>query len=192
MVQRFHAARHGLMLCLATLTIGTTACSNRPSTNYDVPTPPPMDEEVPAPRPASAAALSAMPARGRTMPTPPPPAAAPASTLPDFLESWRKAWAGRDVAAYLQHYHPAFQGSASTPEQWRAARQQAIGRAGSIELQLGQPEIRQEGADRAWLSFTQRYRAQNLSDEGIKQLQLRRVAGRWLIEQETFTPNRRK
>ncbi|MPN40470.1 hypothetical protein SDC9_188008 [bioreactor metagenome] len=62
-----------------------------------------------------------------------------------------------------------------------------IGRAGQIELQLGTLEIRREGDDRAWLTFEQRYKTQSYTDSGIKQLQLRRVDGKWLIEQEVFS-----
>lgn len=187
MVQHANKVRQGVTAGLVVLAMGGVGCTHTMSSVFDAPAPPPMEQEEPPAAPVATAPPPPLPRAAQTT------HAQPANhSLRESLESWRKAWAGRDVAAYLQHYHPAFQGSASTPEQWRAARQQAIGRAGSIELQLGQPEIRLEGADRAWLSFTQRYRAQNLSDEGIKQLQLRRTDGRWLIEQESFTPNRRK
>ena len=62
-----------------------------------------------------------------------------------------------------------------------------IGRAGQIELHLGKLEIRREGDDRSWLTFEQRYKTQSYTDSGIKQLQLRRVDGKWLIEQEVFS-----
>ncbi|OMG56588.1 hypothetical protein BJN45_02940 [Azonexus hydrophilus] len=154
-----------------------------------------MEQEAP---PAPPVAIAPPPAPSAPMPMPAPSAAQAAlapqaeRSLREFLDGWRNAWAERDIAAYLQHYHPDFKGQAASPEQWRAARQRIISRAGEIELQLGQPEIRLEGSDRAWLTFAQRYRSKALNDEGIKQLQLRRTDGRWLIEQETFTPNRRK
>jgi len=118
-------------------------------------------------------------------------AAAPVErSLSDFLASWRDAWVARDVAAYLRHYHPEFKGQAVSAAEWRAARQRVIGRAGQIDLLLGAPEIRREGDDLVWLTFAQQYRTQSHSDTGYKQLQLRRIDGHWLIEQEIFTSAR--
>lgn len=135
---------------------------------------------VPAVAPASATPAAAA--------APSPAAAAPVDhSLQDFINGWRDAWVARDVAAYFKHYSPAFKGQATSAEEWRSARQRVIGRAGQIELQLGALEIRREGDDRAWLTFEQRYKTQSYSDSGIKQLQLRRVDGKWLIEQEVFS-----
>lgn len=195
MVQHANKVRQGLTAGLVALAMGGTGCSHTMSEVFDAPEPPPMEQEAP---PAPPVAIAPPPAPSAPMPMPAPSAAQAAlapqaeRSLREFLNGWRNAWAGRDIAAYLQHYHPDFKGQAASPEQWRAARQRIIGRAGEIELQLGQAEIRLEGSDRAWLTFAQRYRTKALSDEGIKQLQLRRTDGRWLIEQETFTPNRRK
>lgn len=190
MVQHANKVRQGLTAGLVALAMGGTGCSHTMSEVFDAPEPPPMEQEAPP------VAIAPPPAPSTPMPAPRAAQAASAPqaerSLREFLDGWRNAWAGRDVAAYLRHYHPDFKGQAASPEQWRAARQRIIGRAGEIELQLGQAEIRLEGSDRAWLTFEQRYRTKALSDEGIKQLQLRRTDGRWLIEQETFTPDRRK
>lgn len=158
-----------------------------------------------APAPATAAPATAAPATATAAPAaapavapasatpaaaaaPSPAAAAPVDhSLQDFINGWRDAWVARDVAAYFKHYSPAFKGQATSAEEWRSARQRVIGRAGQIELQLGALEIRREGDDRAWLTFEQRYKTQSYSDSGIKQLQLRRVDGKWLIEQEVFS-----
>jgi adhesin transport system outer membrane protein len=147
------------------------------------PAAPAVAATVAPPAVASAAPASATPAAAA-----PTPAAAPADhSLLDFINAWRDAWVARDVNAYFKHYSPEFKGQASSAEEWRSARQRMIGRAGQIELQLGKLEIRREGDDRAWLTFEQRYKTQSYSDSGIKQLQLRRVAGKWQIEQEVFS-----
>jgi len=191
MAGNIDSIRPGLVAGLLALSLGATGCGHTMSAIFDAPEPPPMTEETSAP-PATAPAQSTTvavaeaPAAPSASVTPPPD-----HSLPLFLSGWRDAWAGRDVAAYLQHYHPDFKGQMSSPAQWRAARQRVIGRAGQIELELGQPEIRREGEDRAWLTFDQRYRSSALSDDGLKQLQLRKIDGRWLIEQEVFTPRKR-
>jgi len=138
--------------------------------------------------PAAAPAVAPASATPAAAAAPSPAAAAPVDhSLQDFINGWRDAWVARDVAAYFKHYSPAFKGQATSAEEWRSARQRVIGRAGQIELQLGALEIRREGDDRAWLTFEQRYKTQSYSDSGIKQLQLRRVDGKWLIEQEVFS-----
>jgi hypothetical protein len=184
--------RQGLTAGLLALSLGATGCSHTMSAIFDAPEPPQVAEQTAAqpaaeaqPQPAAAAPAEA-PAAPSASIAPPPD-----NSLQLFLAGWREAWAGRDVATYLQHYHPDFKGQTSSPAQWRAARQRVIGRAGQIELELGQPEIRREGEDRAWLTFDQRYRSSALSDEGLKQLQLRKIDDRWLIEQEVFTPRKR-
>ena len=193
MVPHAKKVRQGLAAGLVALAMGGTGCTHTMSEVFDAPEPPPMEQEAP---PAPQSPIVPPPAPSAPMPAPSAAQAAPAPqaerSLRQFLDGWRDAWSGRDIAAYLQHYHPDFKGQAASPEQWRADRQRIIGRAGEIELQLGQAEIRLEGSDRAWLTFAQRYRTKGVSDEGIKQLQLRRTDGRWLIEQESFTPNRRK
>ena len=188
------AFRQGMAAGLVALSLGTAGCSHTMSAVFDAPEPPPMIEEASAP---AAPAPSVAPPPVEATPAAPAPASLaeptppPDTNLERFLAGWRDAWAGRDVAAYLTYYHPDFKGNMVSPAQWRSARQRIIGRAGQIELELGQPEIRREGADRAWLTFDQRYRSQALNDEGIKQLQLRRIDSRWLIEQEVFTPRQR-
>jgi len=191
MTDNLDRIRQGMAVGMVALSLGATGCSHTMSAIFDAPEPPPMVEDTavtPAPEASQpvAAALTEPPAAPTAAIAPPPD-----NSLHPFLTAWRDAWASRDVAAYLQHYHPDFKGQTSSPAQWRAARQRVIGRAGQIELELGQPEIRREGEDRAWLTFEQRYRSQALSDEGLKQLQLRKVDGRWLIEQEVFTPRKR-
>lgn len=137
----------------------------------------------------SATVVETKPA-ANSVPTESKPVAANDDGLRQFVDSWRSAWLNRDLDAYFNHYHPAFQGQAGSPTAWRDNRKQVIANAAKIQLDLGPLEIRREGEDRAWLTFDQRYKSGAYTDKGIKQLQLRRIAGQWLIEQEIFSPNR--
>lgn len=176
------------MLGVIALSLAVAGCSHRKGPAFDPPAPPPMDAES-----EMAPVVVGTPSTRAPAVRTPPVASAPSTEqeLQAFLASWRDAWAARDVATYFKHYHPDFHGPASSAAEWRSARQRVISRAGQIELQLGTPEIRREGDNRAWLTFEQRYKAQGHSDSGIKQLQLRRIDGKWMIEQETFTPAKR-
>lgn len=209
--------KQGIAAGLVIATLGAAGCGST-LPKFDPPPPPPMEHDAVPPAPAALAPAVAAPATAvpappavtapaamaesvaptiapqpaSAAPAAPSPAAAPVDrSLQDFVDAWRDAWVARDVAAYLKHYHPDYKGQAASAEEWRSARQRVIGRAGQIELQLGKLEIRREGDDRAWLTFDQRYKTQAHSDSGIKQLQLRRIDGKWLIEQEVFSPAKR-
>lgn len=195
--------KQGIAAGLVIATLGAAGCGGT-MRMFDPPPPPAMEQDAPPPvaasatapaaaAPVAAAPAAATPAAAVAAPdapasAAPSPAPAPADrSLQDFVNGWRDAWVARDVSAYFKHYSPEFKGQATSAEEWRSARQRVIGRAGQIELQLGTLEIRREGDDRAWLTFEQRYKTQSYADKGIKQLQLRRVAGKWLIEQEVFS-----
>ena len=147
-------------------------------------TPPPMPQAAPAP-----AIVAAPPASAPTLPA--PAASNAAAEIRDQLAAWREAWSKRDVNAYLAFYAPGFKGREASAEKWQASRKRVIENASGIAINLGEPDIQPAGPDRASATFTQRYRASNKTDSGIKTLQFRRIDGRWLIEQEDFNADRR-
>lgn len=153
----------------------------------ELPSTPPAESEIVLQAAAPAAAPVAATPEKLVESAPTAAGIAPQDELKDVLEGWRKAWSSRDIAAYLSFYVPEYQGNAGSPEKWQADRKRIIGQTKSIELQFGTPDIQLEGADRALLTFEIDYRSERLQDHGVKQLQLRRSGGRWLIEQEVFT-----
>lgn len=126
------------------------------------------------------------PAAQMAAPSPAPAVPNPHSAVASAFDSWQSAWASRNVPAYLKHYAPGFKGQEKTAEQWQAKRKQIIEAAGKIELTLGMPRIELQGPDNAKLVFEQEYRSRSKQDSGIKTLIMRRIDGRWLIEQESF------
>ena len=153
----------------------------------ELPSTPPAESEIVLQAAAPAAAPVAATPEKLVESAPTSAGIAPQEELKDVLEAWRKAWSSRDIAAYLSFYVPEYQGNAGSPDKWQADRKRIIGQTKSIELQFGTPDIQLEGADRALLTFEIDYRSDRLQDHGVKQLQLRRSGGRWLIEQEVFT-----
>lgn len=156
-------------------------------------TPPAAQPAVARPPQPVVAASEIKPAVPAPTPTPTPaptaaPAPAPDADIASAIDTWRDAWERQQVDTYLKQYVPGFKGQESSPEKWQAKRRQIITRAGKITLQLGSQQIARNGPDQASVTFEQSYRSSKLRDEGTKQLQLRRVDGRWLIEQEDFAP----
>ena len=107
------------------------------------------------------------------------------------LEAWRAAWAARDINAYLAHYANTFRPTQGDRASWAADRRRIISSAGSIELQLENPQVRLGSDNQAVIVFRQRYRTARLSDVGTKKLNLQRIGDRWLIQQETFAAEAR-
>lgn len=202
----------GLPLLLCVLLVGCGSTADRllydgPLTAADIraATPPPpaplepleltarqrplmAQNTVPAPVVLPPAEVVSVQAEG--MAAKPPPAPADAPEILARVEQWRSAWAGRDLESYLGMYMPTYRGDAASPAQWRANRERVIGQAGNITLSLGEPTIRTLDAGRIETSFVQRYRTEKRSDQGIKRLVWRRVDKRWLIEQESFSPDK--
>lgn len=147
-------------------------------------TPPAMRQAAPAP-----AIVAAPPASAPTVPA--QAASKAAGEIRDQLAAWRDAWSKRDVNAYIAFYAPGFKGREASAEKWQASRKRVIENASGIDIKLGEPDIQPAGPERASATFTQRYRASNKTDSGIKTLRYRRIDGRWLIEQEDFNADRR-
>lgn len=108
------------------------------------------------------------------------------------LESWRQAWANRDVDAYLAHYSPAFIGTNGQPRSaWAAARRRVISTRPEIVLSLSAVEAQAVAADRWELRFLQDYAAGGYVEKNRpKTLVLVLENGVWNIvtEQQTRAP----
>lgn len=102
------------------------------------------------------------------------------------LESWRAAWAARDVEAYLSAYASEFTPAGGlTREAWEKRRRTVIGRAADVEVSVESLIVTMEAADSATTVFTQQYRSASYRDSVTKTLQWKRVDGRWQIISET-------
>jgi hypothetical protein len=107
------------------------------------------------------------------------------------LETWRAAWAARDINAYLANYAENFRPVQGERAAWAADRRRIIAAAGTINLQLESPQVRFSSDKQAVIVFRQRYRTATVSDVGTKKLTLQRNGDRWLIQQETFAAEAR-
>ena len=101
------------------------------------------------------------------------------------VASWAKAWAAKDMTAYLSAYGQDFdpQGS-QTRAAWEDDRRKRITGKSSISVKLDNLVVTVDG-NKAVAKFRQDYRADALSVSSRKTLDLRRVGERWLIVKET-------
>jgi outer membrane protein assembly factor BamE len=103
-----------------------------------------------------------------------------------MLESWRNAWAGKQVAPYLAYYTPEYKGEYTNRSAWETARRTRLTSPKTITLDLTEARILITAPDKARVGMQQRYRADGLDESGAKSLYLVKRDGKWLIENELF------
>ena len=101
------------------------------------------------------------------------------------VHSWARAWAAKDMDAYLAAYSPQFEppgGQARAA--WEKDRTARITGKSSISVVLTDLKLTVNG-DKAKASFRQAYKADALAVSSRKTLALEKVGTRWLITKET-------
>ena len=104
----------------------------------------------------------------------------------DFLNSWRDAWASKNLNRYYDHYVVTFAGDSKNTAAWRAQRKFKIMVNKTILVNLDDVVLTSIANDQAEVSFTQHYQAGAYQDKGKKTLKLQKTNGRWQIVQESF------
>lgn len=165
------------------------------------PTAPPAAVPVPVPTPAVAAApkIAAAPP---VVSTKPAVVAAPASAIPakpavidnaakdtkaveGAVHAWAKAWAAKDMSAYLgaygKEFNPPGQQSRSA---WEQERRNRITGKSNISLKLENLSVTVNG-NQAVAKFRQDYKANALAVSSRKTLDLLKVGNQWMIVRES-------
>ena len=134
-----------------------------------------------APAPAKPAPESAKPSTAAAAATP----ATASAEIVAALNDWARAWSSKDATAYLASYAPDFRppGDMSRAK-WEAQRRARIAKPPMIEVSVGTPTVGMRAADRAVVSFRQRYRTDAIDEADNKLMVLVKQDGRWLIQEE--------
>jgi predicted small lipoprotein YifL len=106
----------------------------------------------------------------------------------NFLNSWRDAWASKNLNRYYDHYVVTFAGDSKNTVAWRAQRKNKILVNKTIVVNLDNVVMTSIAHDQAEVGFIQTYQAGSYQDHGKKTLKLQKIDGRWQIVQETFKP----
>ena len=143
--------------------------------------------------PASVA-MSAAPATRATVT--PPPAAAPDKSTPSTadaahpeviaaVQDWAKAWASKNMNAYLSAYSTNFApGDGKSRKDWEQERRSRITSKGSITVDVSEFNV-QASDTKATVVFRQNYKAGSLTSNSRKTLLMTKENGRWLITKES-------
>ena len=118
-----------------------------------------------------------------------PAAAAPAADISaDVLKAvnaWATAWSKKDADGYLSHYAKEFKTpGGESRDAWEKTRRTRITAPKSISVDIDQPKVTMNGADRATVTFRQNYKSDVLKSNSRKTLLMIRSGERWQILEE--------
>lgn len=102
----------------------------------------------------------------------------------DAVESWRKAWAAKDLEAYVAAYMPDFKGDQASHEEWLKQRETRLGQSEGLQIGVRNLKIQRVSDVVAVARFAQRYRSAAYNDDTLKTLRLKLVDDQWRIEGE--------
>jgi len=161
-------------------------------------TPPPAAPQATPPAPAAPAAPAAVPAAKPAVvatapaaPAAPAPAAKPvtadhaAKDVEAAVRAWAKAWANKDMNAYLGAYGKEFDPPGKlSRSSWESERRQRITGKSNISVKLENLSVSVNGT-KAVAKFRQDYKADALAVSSRKTLDLVKSGDRWLIVRES-------
>jgi uncharacterized protein YchJ len=101
------------------------------------------------------------------------------------VNAWAKAWAARDVKAYLAAYGTAFKpDNGKSRSAWEAERESRIAPRKRIAVTLSNVRITLDDKG-ALVRFKQRYESDTFNGTSQKRLRLVSENGRWVITDES-------
>ncbi|MDP2371269.1 DUF4440 domain-containing protein [Rhodoferax sp.] len=152
-------------------------------------TKPSLPASAPAMAPVAVAPSAPVAKTTPAMVTAAPPGATTASDAASEAEAavltWAKAWASKDLAAYLGAYGKAFTPPGGLSRRaWEDERRKRIAGKSSIQVKLHKLTVSVDGS-KAIARFRQDYRADALVVSSRKTLELTKSGDRWLIVRES-------
>ena len=108
-----------------------------------------------------------------------------------LVQSWKRAWEGKRLDAYIAHYHPGFAGNGKNRQEWKRYKGRLNKKYKRISVTVSDLKTRTTGnTSRAW--FRQRYRSDAFKSDGYKILEFRKTGGAWKIYREKSFRNKPK
>lgn len=101
-----------------------------------------------------------------------------------LVKTWANAWSRKDVHGYLAHYSSDFKTpNAMARKAWEAERENRLTKPGKIAVEVENLKVKLDG-DEATVRFRQHYDSANMKSSSGKTLVLKKIKGRWQIQQE--------
>ena len=102
-----------------------------------------------------------------------------------FANDWANAWSAKDIDLYLSKYAQDFK----TPNGdafslWQTSRRQKISSQGKILVEIEDLKLSMKTENSARIQFKQKYSSDKLTEMSNKSLVVKKIDGRWLIQEE--------
>ncbi|MEY3087725.1 MAG: hypothetical protein RLZZ250_57 [Pseudomonadota bacterium] len=102
-----------------------------------------------------------------------------------FANDWANAWSAKDIDLYLSKYAQDFK----TPNGdafslWQTSRRQKISSQGKILVEIEDIKLTMKAENSARIQFKQKYTSDRLTEMSNKSLVVKKIDGRWLIQEE--------
>ena len=102
-----------------------------------------------------------------------------------FANDWANAWSAKDIDLYLSKYAQDFK----TPNGdafslWQTSRRQKISSQGKILVEIEDIKLSMKTENSARIQFKQKYTSDKLTEMSNKSLVVKKIDGRWLIQEE--------
>jgi tetratricopeptide (TPR) repeat protein len=104
--------------------------------------------------------------------------------LIEKVRNWAKAWSTKDFTNYTASYASGYRARFPTHAQWVKHRRGRVLRPGNIKVEVTDFTVKQRGANRATVDFTQAFSSPRYSDRVVKRLEFIRVDSQWKIASE--------
>ncbi|MBW1752999.1 MAG: L,D-transpeptidase [Deltaproteobacteria bacterium] len=104
--------------------------------------------------------------------------------IASLVESWRQAWEGKKLNAYIAHYHPAFKSGAKNRSAWKSYKGRLNKNYRWISVKVSGLKVKQVDSSKAFAYFKQNYSSKTFRSERYKRLEFRKKGLSWKIFRE--------
>lgn len=104
-----------------------------------------------------------------------------------LISRWSKSWESGNMQVYQDCYAKEFSSRHMDLKKWVKYKEGLNKRYKSIQINILNVTVKVDAhSNNGTATFTQKYRAPGMNDTGIKELQLKKIAGVWKIRRETM------
>ena len=104
-----------------------------------------------------------------------------------FATGWANAWSTKDIDVYLSKYAADFKTpNGEALNLWQASRKQKISSQGKILVEIEDIKVTMKNENLARIQFKQKYSSDKLTEDSNKNLLVKKIDGKWLIQEETL------
>ena len=114
----------------------------------------------------------------------PRPVSQDKTRIASLVESWRKAWEGKKLNAYIAHYHPAFKSDGKNRSAWKSYKGRLNKSYRWISVKVSGLKVKQVDSRKAFAYFKQSYSSNTFRSDRFKRLEFRKKGVSWKIFRE--------